>query len=189
MAGHRKAWSDDMRDYERAGHPWPAKYPALVHLPSGLIEPLGTNTVDQARSNLLARIAEIPPTPMPYGIETPVLVLPSANTGTPAYGIVVDSSGQLVTYEDHASPRPDAAERQRRIAEAITNQVSIVDALKALKTTMTNNIAQAQAIDPASFTGAQKTQVQALRKAMIDNAQAVNALRKTLLKFYKVTED
>jgi hypothetical protein len=126
---------------------------------------------------------------MPYGIETPVLVIPSANTGTPSYGIVVDSNGQIITYEDHASPRPDAVERQRRIAEAIGNQVSIVDALKALKTTMTNNIAQAQAIDPSAFSGGQKTQVQALRKAIIDDAQAVNALRKTLLKFYKVTED
>lgn len=135
FSGFRKDWSEELKDYMREhNHNAPTEYPALLSPDTELWEPV-TNGVDEARSKLAARVAEVPPVVKPKGVEKP-----------------------------------------------------LIEALKGLKGAMTNSIAQAQAIDPSVFTGAQKTQIQAIRKTMIDNAQAVNDLRKELLRFYKVEQ-
>jgi hypothetical protein len=54
-------------------------------------------------------------------ITRPIIMAASTN-GTPAYGLVVTVDGDLVTYLDHASPRPSPEETQRRIAEAVANK-------------------------------------------------------------------
>ena len=128
------------------------------------------------------------PEPFPHGIETPVVVIPSANTGTPAYGIVVDSLGRLATYEDHASPRPDAATIARRQADALEGLDGVVDALAGMKAGMKDNVDALQALDATPFTGDQRVQFRALKQAAVDVAQSVNLLRRTLLRFYKVEE-
>lgn len=66
-----------------------------------------------------------------YGIESPVLVLQSQTNGTPAYGIVATTNGDLVTYIDHASPRPSQEEINQRVATAISNREAKVAKAKA----------------------------------------------------------
>lgn len=65
------------------------------------------------------------------GIESPVLVLQSQTNGTPAYGIVATTNGDLVTYIDHASPRPSQEEINQRISTAISNREAKVAKAKA----------------------------------------------------------
>jgi len=55
-------------------------------------------------------------------INRPIIMLSSTN-GTPAYGLIVTTDGDLVTYLDHASPRPSPGETQRRSAEAVDARV------------------------------------------------------------------
>ncbi len=82
-----------------------------------------------------------PPPPPPYveptpwlcpdGIETPVVVLQSQSAGY-GIGLVVDDEGEIATYIDHQSPRPDAAERAARITAAIAGRKAEREAFRAL---------------------------------------------------------
>lgn len=65
------------------------------------------------------------------GLEAPVLVLRSQTNGTPAYGVVATTNGDLVTYIDHASPRPSQDEINRRINEAVSNRTAKLEKAKA----------------------------------------------------------
>lgn len=98
-----------------------------------------------------ARLANIP-VPMPSGIEVPVIVLTDA-AGV-GWGFVADA-GDLISYQDHASPRPDQSEIARRISEVKATRATLRDDLKANKTAL-------QALSVSSFTAAQKTQLNAL---------------------------
>jgi hypothetical protein len=133
--------------------------------------------------------------PIQARIETPA-------TDGHVYGLEVDPTSGAVVPIQRESTRKTQAQYEADRAAAFAAATSIVDALKALRPTMTNGMAQAQAVkaawqavDPAAWTGAQKTQVQAMRNAgiaaanqAIDDARAVNLLRRTLLRFYKVEE-
>jgi hypothetical protein len=88
-----------------------------------------------------------------------------------------------------ASPQRTWSDQKAQLASNATERAAVVSALKVLKTTMTNSIAQAQAIDPAAWTGAQRTQMQAVRRVLIDQAQDCNAMRRALLRYLKTTED
>lgn len=65
------------------------------------------------------------PDPVPMyigvGVETPVLVLVSESSGY-GIGIVADDAGDLVTYIDHQSPRPDKEELRARIVAAVAKK-------------------------------------------------------------------
>jgi hypothetical protein len=77
--------------------------------------------------------APVEPTPALYpdGIETPVVILQSNSAGY-GIGLVVDDEGEIATYIDHQSPRPDAAERAARITAAIAGRKAEREAFKAL---------------------------------------------------------
>ena len=77
--------------------------------------------------------APVEPTPMLYpdGIETPVVILQSNSAGY-GIGLVVDDEGEIATYIDHQSPRPDAAERAARITAAIAGRKAERAAFRAL---------------------------------------------------------
>jgi hypothetical protein len=64
---------------------------------------------------------ESEPTPALYpdGIETPVIVLTSQASGF-GIGVIATDEGEIATYIDHQSPRPDKAEIKRRMTAALT---------------------------------------------------------------------
>ena len=74
-----------------------------------------------------------PPPPTPQliegGIETPVLVLQSQVAGK-GIGIIATDDGDLTTYIDHESPRPDAETIRARIAAAIEAKRTVKQAAK-----------------------------------------------------------
>ena len=74
-----------------------------------------------------------PPPPTPQliegGIETPVLVLQSQVAGK-GIGVIVTDDGDLTTYIDHESPRPDDATIKARIAAAIEAKRAVKQAAK-----------------------------------------------------------
>ena len=72
-----------------------------------------------------------PPVPVLIegGIETPVLVLQSQVAGK-GIGVIATDDGELTTYIDHESPRPDDATLKARIAAAIEAKRTIKQAAK-----------------------------------------------------------
>ena len=84
-------------------------------------------------------VVEPDPTPAlyPAGIETPVIVLTSQASGF-GIGVVATDTGEIATYIDHQSPRPDAAEIKRRIQAAVAEKVAQSDAYLALLEALEN---------------------------------------------------
>ena len=133
-------------------------------------------------------------------ITVPVLDLTGTQTGTAR--LLVDSTGALVIVTDSASPQRPVADQLAEFVAVSGSGRAAVDAMKALKDGMVATIAAAQeakaaaqAVDQTAFTGAQRTQFQALRQATIatadatiDAARAANDLRRALLKLYKQEE-
>ena len=72
-----------------------------------------------------------PPVPVLIdgGIETPVLVLQSQVAGK-GIGVIATDDGDLTTYIDHESPRPDDATIKARIAAAIEAKRTVKQAAK-----------------------------------------------------------
>ena len=56
-------------------------------------------------------------------VTRPIIMAASTN-GAPSYGLIVTPDGDLVTYLDHASPRPASDETRRRIAEAVAKKAT-----------------------------------------------------------------
>ena len=75
-----------------------------------------------------------PPPPTPQliegGIETPVLVLQSQVAGK-GIGVIATDDGDLTTYIDHESPRPDAETIRARIAAAVADRQTRKQTAKA----------------------------------------------------------
>lgn len=118
-----------------------------------------------------------PPQQFSNGIETPVVVLTTDPAGI-GIGVIADDVGNLVTYVDHASPRPDAATLAARKAAAKAANDALRQALRDNRAVTTNIIATVQALDLTDTTAAgQKAQLIILRKAVIDLAQEHNKLR------------
>jgi len=94
---------------------------------------------------IVPRPIPTPPTPpsdptpalYPEGIETPVIILTSQASGY-GIGVVATDTGEIATYIDHQSPRPDAAEIQRRIQAAVAEKVAQSDAYLALLDALEN---------------------------------------------------
>jgi len=79
------------------------------------------------------------PTPAlyPVGIETPVLVLTSQSAGY-GIGVIATDTGELATYIDHQSPRPDAAEINRRVQAAVAQKQAQSAAYRTLLDALEN---------------------------------------------------
>jgi hypothetical protein len=116
--------------------------------------------------------------------------------------IVDADTMETINVIDTASPQKTLAEQLAQMASNRAERASIVTALKALKETATNTIAQAQAsvttaqaIAPTAWTGTQRTEAQKMRAAIIEAdkntlqvARDYNDLRKLLLRYFKEAE-
>ena len=87
----------------------------------------------------VAPVVEPDPTPALYpdGIETPVIVLTSQASGY-GIGVIATDTGEIATYIDHQSPRPDAAEIKRRIQVAVAEKLAQSSAYLALLDALEN---------------------------------------------------
>jgi hypothetical protein len=133
---------------------------------------------------------QLPPAPAQFsdGIESPVLVLQTADGK--GVGVVADGL-DLVTYVDHASPRPDAATLAARIAAAKAERQALRDVLKDIRTETTNNIADCASISASTTNtanAAQGTQIKKLADELADANRQLNRLRKALLDYLRGTE-
>jgi nucleoid-associated protein YgaU len=129
-----------------------------------------------------------PPQSFDAGIETPVLVLQTADGK--GVGVVADGL-DLVTYVDHASPRPDAATLAARVAAAKSERQSLRDVLKDIRVETTNNIADCVTISASTTNtanAAQGTQIRKLSDEVADTNRQLNRLRKALLDYLRGTE-
>jgi uncharacterized membrane protein len=129
-----------------------------------------------------------PPQSFDAGIETPVLVLQTVDGK--GVGVVADGL-DLVTYVDHASPRPDAATLAARVAAAKAERQALRDVLKDIRTETTNNIADCVTISASTTNtanAAQGTQIRKLADELADTNRQLNRLRKALLDYLRGTE-
>jgi hypothetical protein len=131
-----------------------------------------------------------PPTPQqfPAGIESPVLVLQTVDGK--GVGVVADGL-DLVTYVDHASPRPDAATLAARIAAAKAERQALRDVLKDIRVETVTNIADCATISASTTnTGnaAQGVQIRKLADELADTNRQLNRLRRALLDYLRGTE-
>ena len=118
------------------------------------------------------------PISMPTGIEGPVVVLDYTN-GV-GWGVIADNDGSLLTYQDHASPRPDAATIRQLQAAARTagathrqHMQAIRDAIQAVDLSTNGTLY----IAITNTTGTTKTALQQVRQTMSDIKAALKSLR------------
>ena len=157
--------------------------------------------VDRLTSEIEAEAAEAQaqaeyqaslPVPMPTGIEAPVVVL--TDSDGKGWGVVADG-GDLVTYPDHASPRPDAATIAARIAAARAEGKAHRDRIAAIQTDLDQAEAALEAINVtasgalgtaiAATTGVNKTALTAVRTTLVDFKTAAKNLRQAAEKLRK----
>jgi uncharacterized membrane protein len=132
----------------------------------------------------------VEPTPQysATGFEGPVLVLNT--TDGKGVGVVADGL-DLVTYVDHASPRPDAATLAARVAAAKAERQALRDVLKDIRVETTNNIADCVTISASTTNTANAAQGQQIKKLadeLADTNRQLNRLRKALLDYLRGTE-
>jgi hypothetical protein len=92
----------------------------------------------------------------------------------------VADGGDLVTYPDHASPRPNAAVIAERIAAARATNALLRASLVAVRTNTANNIFDCQALSATNFTGGAKTTISKMQAEMVDTLRELQALRKII---------
>jgi uncharacterized protein YqfA (UPF0365 family) len=124
------------------------------------------------------------PVPMPTGIEAPVVVL--TDSDGKGWGVVADG-GDLITYADHASPRPDAAVIAERQAQARADNQAHRARIEAIKTDLDQVEAALDQVDVtttgtlgvaiAATTGVNKTALTETRKVLVDLKAAAKNLR------------
>jgi hypothetical protein len=90
-----------------------------------------TNDPDIVAQYIAELAEETAPRSEPNGIEAPVIVLQS-RTNDWGIGIIASDDGDLVTYMDHQSPRPDDPTLQARRDSAIAAHQAEKAAYKAL---------------------------------------------------------
>jgi hypothetical protein len=130
-----------------------------------------------------------PPQQFPTGIESPVLVLQTADGK--GIGVVADETGELISYLDHASPRPSKEVLAARVAAAKAERQALRDVLKDIRTETTNNIADCVTISASTTNtanAAQGTQIRKLADELADTNRQLNRLRKALLDYLRGTE-
>jgi hypothetical protein len=91
-------------------------------------------SIEDGRIRVAWELLPTPPPPTPQliegGIETPVLVLQSQVAGK-GIGVIATDDGDLTTYIDHESPRPDDATIKARIAAAVADRQTRKQTAKA----------------------------------------------------------
>jgi hypothetical protein len=128
------------------------------------------------------------PEQLENGVETPVLILRTANPEK-GVGIVADPQTlDLVVYLDHESPRDPALIAARIAAERDKRNQLRLD-LKAIRVNCATNILEVQAIDPTdSSAAAQKSQIQALKRELVDTQRELQNLRAIVRDLIKGTD-
>jgi hypothetical protein len=124
----------------------------------------------------------------PDGIESPVLVLQTADGK--GVGVIADGL-DLVTYVDHASPRPDAATIAARVAAAKAERQALRDVLKDIRVETVTNIADCVTISASTTNtanAAQGVQIRKLADELADTNRQLNRLRRALLDYLRGTE-
>ena len=183
-----------------AGDP-PAVQAGYVRQGATWTEAGGWQVVDRLQTEIDAEAAEAQaqaeyqaslPVPMPTGIEAPVVVLTDADGK--GWGVVADG-GDLVTYPDHASPRPDAATIAARQAQARLDAKAHRDRIAAIQTDLDQVEAALEAINVtasgalgtaiAATTGVNKTALTAVRNTLVDFKTAAKNLRQAAEKLRK----
>jgi hypothetical protein len=118
------------------------------------------------------------PVPMPTGIESPVVVLTDADGK--GWGVVADG-GDLVTYPDHASPRPDAATIAARIHAARATNALLRADLVTVRTNTAQNITDCQNLVATNFSaGGQRQTINGIEAELVDVNRQLQALRKII---------
>jgi uncharacterized membrane protein len=128
------------------------------------------------------------PEQFPAGIESPVLVLQTADGK--GVGVIADGL-DLVTYVDHASPRPSKEVLAARVAAAKAERQALRDILKDIRVETTNNIADCATISASTTNtanAAQGVQIRKLADELADTNRQLNRLRRALLDYLRGTE-
>jgi hypothetical protein len=121
----------------------------------------------------------------PNGIEAPVVVL--QDDDGKGWGVVVDS-GDLLTYQDHASPRPSPEVLRQRIVDAKQARRDLRTDTRTVRTNMIANIDTLKATAPLTngFSAAQnRLLVNDVRRELIDTQQEVKALAEVVRQMLK----
>ena len=132
-----------------------------------------------------------PPTPQysATGFEGPVLVLQTQNGQ--GIGVVADETGELISYLDHASPRPSKEVLAARVAAAKAERQALRDVLKDIRVETVTNIADCATISASTTNtanAAQGTQIRKLADELADTNRQLLRLRKALLDYLRGTE-
>jgi hypothetical protein len=161
----------------------------LCGWPAGVARPADGDLPSAADTDAWIAIRDNPqPQQFPAGIESPVLVLQTADGK--GVGVIADGL-DLVTYIDHASPRPDAATLAARIAAAKAERQALRDILKDIRVETVTNIADCATISASTTNtanAAQGVQIRKLADELADTNRQLNRLRKALLDYLRGTE-
>lgn len=140
------------------------------------------NLSDEAAAQAAAasNAAEVARNPVPFekGIEVPVVVLTEANGA--GWGVVADGD-DLVTYQDHASPRPSDAVIAAAIASNKAARAQLRLDLRDVRLQTVTNLADCQALTATNFpAGGQRQTVNAIEGELVDLNRQLQALRKVV---------
>jgi hypothetical protein len=163
------------------------------HSPTGTVTQISAAEMDVLRADAAAALAAPTnrfdnPQQFPAGIESPVLVLQTADGK--GVGVVADGL-DLVTYIDHSSPRPSKEVLAARVAAAKAERQALRDVLKDIRVETTNNIADCVTISASTTNtaaAAQGQQIKRLAGELADTNRQLNRLRKALLDYLRGTE-
>ena len=149
----------------------PTAFPAMVHVGDLDRIAYGFTTVEAGKDLLMRQALGMGPHLELQAQEMPYIVLTPTNG--PGIGIAgVAPDGDLVTWIEHASPWDAGKASSNRLA-AVAARTNLLADVKTLWASITNNIADEQAIPIEVSTNA----VKQLRKELIDLGQDVKVLR------------
>jgi hypothetical protein len=162
----------------------------LCGWPAGVARPADGDLPSAADTDawIASRDNPQPPQVYPDGIESPVLVLQTADGK--GVGVIADGL-DLVTYVDHASPRPDAATLAARIAAAKAERAALRDVLRDIRAETATNLldcADIAASTTNTANAAQGRQLEKLAGELADTNRQLNRLRRALLDYLRGTE-
>ena len=176
-------WSNNglRRQYLYQGFRKPSAFPALSYRHEKSLFATGFASVVEGQEKLMRQCLAAGPEVSLHAIEAPYVVLTTTNG--PGVGVAADANGDLVTWTEHASPWNADVASSNRVA-AIGAKSQLLSDTRDLKGSITNNIAEEQAIPIEVSTNA----VKQLRKELIDLGQDVKVLRGIVARMLKQNE-
>ena len=176
-------WSNNglRRQYLYQGFRKPSSFPALSYRHEKSLFATGFASVVEGQEKLMRQALATGPEVSLHAIEAPYVVLTTTNG--PGVGVAADANGDLVTWTEHASPWNADVASSNRVA-AIGAKSQLLSDTRDLKASVTNNIAEEQAIPIEVSTNA----VKQLRKELIDLGQDVKVLRGIVARMLKQNE-